>query len=105
MQPKTPQQFVILSGDVHYSFAYDIRILFRHTSPHIYQITCSGIKNHFPERLLPCFDKLNGWLYGYFSPLNLFTKHKPMLIRGRRPNGHSSQRLVNCNGQVFLERF
>jgi hypothetical protein len=104
MQPKTPQQFVILSGDVHYSFAYDIRILFRHTSPHIYQITCSGIKNHFPERLLPCFDKLNGWLYGYFSPLNLFTKRKPMLIRGR-PNGHSSQRLVNCNGQVFLERF
>jgi hypothetical protein len=102
MHRKTPQQFVILSGDVHYSFSYDIRIRFRHTSPHIYQITCSGIKNQFPERLLPRFDKLNGWLYGYFSPLNLFTKRKRMLIRGRRPNGHSSQRLVNRSGLGIL---
>ncbi|MBB1270958.1 alkaline phosphatase family protein [Shewanella sp. SR44-3] len=102
MHRKTPQQFVILSGDVHYSFSYDIRIRFRHGSPHIYQITCSGIKNQFPERLLPCFDKLNGWLYGYFSPLNWFTKRKRMLIRGRRPNGHSSQRLVNRSGLGIL---
>jgi hypothetical protein len=102
MHRKTPQQFVILSGDVHYSFSYDIRIRFRHSSPHIYQITCSGIKNQFPERLLPCFDKLNGWLYGYFSPLNLFTKRKRMLIRGRRPNGHNSQRLVNRSGLGIL---
>jgi hypothetical protein len=103
MHRKTPEQFVILSGDVHYSFAYDIRIRFRHGSPHIYQITCSGIKNHFPEKLLPWFDKLNGWLYGYFSPLNLFTKRKRMLIRGRRPNGHSSQRLVNRSGLGILK--
>ena len=95
---KTPQQFVILSGDVHYSFAYDIKIRFRSMSPKIYQITCSGIKNQFPEKLLPVFDKFNGWLYGHFSPLNLFTKRKRMSIRGRRPNGHRSQRLINKSG-------
>lgn len=95
---KTPQQFVILSGDVHYSFAYDIGIRFRSMSPKIYQITCSGIKNQFPEKLLPIFDKFNGWLYGHFSPLNFFTKRKRMSIRGRRPNAHPSQRLVNKSG-------
>ncbi|ACA84870.1 alkaline phosphatase D family protein [Shewanella woodyi] len=95
---KTPEQFVILSGDVHYSFAYDIRIRFRKGGPKIYQITSSGIKNQFPEKLLPIFDKLNGWLYGHFSPLNFFTKRKRMSIRGRRPNGARSQRLFNESG-------
>ncbi|MCG9719972.1 alkaline phosphatase D family protein [Shewanella sp. Isolate7] len=95
---KTPQQFVILSGDVHYSFAYDIGIRFRTQGPQIYQITSSGIKNQFPEKLLPVFDKLNGWLYGHFSPLNWFTKRKRMSIRGRRPNGMRSQRLINASG-------
>lgn len=82
MHRKTPEEFVILSGDVHYSFSYDISIRFRRSSPNIYQITCSGIKNHFPEKLLPIFDKLNGWLYGHFSPLNLLTKRKRMSLRG-----------------------
>jgi hypothetical protein len=95
---KTPEQFVILSGDVHYSFAYDIRIRFRKGGPKIYQITCSGIKNQFPEKLLPIFDRVNGWLYGHFSPLNFFTKRKRMSIRGRRPNGARSQRLFNKSG-------
>lgn len=95
---KTPQQFVILSGDVHYSFAYDIRIRFRKGGPKIYQITCSGIKNQFPEKLLPILDRINGWLYGHFSPLNFFTKRKRMSIRGRRPNGARSQRLFNKSG-------
>ncbi|QQX80741.1 alkaline phosphatase family protein [Shewanella sp. KX20019] len=95
---KTPEQFVILSGDVHYSFAYDISIRFRDAGPAIYQITCSGIKNQFPEKLLPYFDKLNGWLYGHFSPLNFFTKRKRMSIRGRRPNGARSKRLMNMSG-------
>ena len=94
----TPQEFIILSGDVHYSFAYDVNVRFRHCSPNIYQICCSGIKNQFPEKLLPIFNRLNGWLFGHFSPLNLFTKRKRMLIRGRRPNGHRSDRLVNNSG-------
>ena len=103
MHRKTPEEFVILSGDVHYSFSYDISIRFRRSSPNIYQITCSGIKNHFPEKLLPIFDKLNGWLYGHFSPLNLLTKRKRMSLRGRRPNGAPSKRLVNKSGIGILE--
>lgn len=99
---KTPEQFVILSGDVHYSFAYDIRIRFRKAGPQIYQITCSGIKNQFPEKLIPIFDKLNGWLYGHFSPLNFLTKRKRMSIRGRRPNGERSKRLMNQSGIGLL---
>ena len=98
MHRKTPEEFVILSGDVHYSFSYDISIRFRRASPNIYQITCSGLKNQFPEKLLPIFEKFNGWFYGHFSPLNLLTKRKRMLIRGRRPNGERSKRLVNKSG-------
>ncbi|MCG6451066.1 alkaline phosphatase family protein, partial [Vibrio parahaemolyticus] len=40
---KTPSNYVILSGDVHYSFAYDIQLRSRKSSPNIFQITCSGI--------------------------------------------------------------
>lgn len=98
MHRKTPQQFVILSGDVHYSFAYEVGIRFRHGGPKIYQITCSGLKNQFPEKLLSCFDKLNAWLYGYYSPLNFFTKRKRMTIRGCKPNNARDKRLVNHSG-------
>lgn len=95
---KTPQHFVILSGDVHYSFAYDVTVRFRNMSPQIYQITSSGIKNQFPEKLLPFFDKMNRWLYGHYSPLNLFTKRKRLSIRSRKPNGDPNIRLVNQAG-------
>ncbi|RLV60953.1 alkaline phosphatase family protein [Parashewanella curva] len=95
---RTPKEFVILSGDVHYSFAYDVKHRCDHFDAHIYQICSSGIKNQFPEKLLPVFDKLNGWLYGHYSPLNWFTKRKRMSLRGRRPNGHRSKRLVNNSG-------
>ncbi|PKH05457.1 alkaline phosphatase D family protein [Moritella sp. Urea-trap-13] len=98
MHRKTPQQFVILSGDVHYSFAYEIGIRFRHGGPQIYQITCSGLKNQFPEKLLSYFDKLNAWLYGYYSPLNFFTKRKRMTVRGCKPNGAKDKRLINHSG-------
>ena len=82
--PKTPQHFVILSGDVHYSFVYDIELRFRHHSPHIWQITSSGIKNQFPQPLIGCFDHVNRWLYGSYSPLNLFTKRRAMRVKGRK---------------------
>jgi len=82
--PKTPQHFVILSGDVHYSFVYDIELRFRHHSPHIWQITSSGIKNQFPQPLIGLFDRLNRWFYGPYSPLNLLTKRRSMRIKGRK---------------------
>jgi hypothetical protein len=60
---KTPQHFIILSGDVHYSFAYQVQLRGRQGGPDIWQITSSGIKNEFPARLLDVLDRLNRWLY------------------------------------------
>jgi len=109
--PKTPQHFVILSGDVHYSFVYDVELRFRHHSPHIWQITSSGIKNQFPQPLIGLFDRMNRWLYGPYSPLNLFTKRRSMRIKGRKlmvdgqekklKLGH--QRLQPKSGLGYLE--
>lgn len=109
--PKTPEHFVILSGDVHYSFVYDIELRFRHHSPHIWQITSSGIKNQFPQPLIGLFDRMNRWFYGPYSPLNLFTKRRSMRIKGRKlmvdeqeqklKLGH--QRLQPKSGLGYLE--
>ncbi|GAA0821106.1 alkaline phosphatase D family protein [Colwellia asteriadis] len=82
--PKTPQHFVILSGDVHYSFVYDIELRFSRNSPKIWQITSSGIKNQFPQPLIGILDRLNRVLYGPYSPLNLFTKRRAMRVTGRK---------------------
>jgi hypothetical protein len=94
---KTPDNFVILSGDVHYSFAYDIKLKYRHNSPNIWQITCSGFKNEFPHRLLALFDRLNRWLYANHSPLNWFTRRHRMRmrIRPRRPDNNPARELFN----------
>jgi hypothetical protein len=102
---KTPLHFGILSGDVHYSFVYDIRIRHSKSSPHIQQVTCSGLKNGFPTSLLHRFDKANAWLYGRYSPLNAFTKRRGMTINSRHPEGKSTQSLVNGSslGRVLLD--
>ncbi|WP_163335763.1 alkaline phosphatase D family protein [Desulfopila sp. IMCC35008] len=92
---KTPKNFVILSGDVHYSFAYDIKLKYSTNSPNIWQITCSGFKNEFPHGLLAWFDRLNRWLYAAHSPLNWFTKRRRMRIRPRRPDNSDHKQLVN----------
>ena len=78
---KTPSNFVILSGDVHYSFAYDVKLRFRRSSPNIYQITSSGFKNQFPEPLLGCCDHIDRVLYSPSSPLNFFTKRKRLKVK------------------------
>ena len=75
---KTPPDFIILSGDVHYSFVYDVRLRFRRNSPHITQFTCSGLKNAFPDGLIKWLDRLNRVLYRSKSPLNLFTRRRNM---------------------------
>jgi hypothetical protein len=100
---KTPPNFVILSGDVHYSFVYDITLRFRHNSPNITQITSSGIKNEFPDKLLKWFDRLNRILYSKYSPLNGFTQRRNMLIRQRRPNDHKLTTLLNGAGIGLLK--
>ncbi|MDU0353137.1 hypothetical protein RS130_03605 [Paraglaciecola aquimarina] len=100
---KTPPNFVILSGDVHYSFVYDISLRFRQNSPHITQITSSGIKNEFPEKLLNWFDTLNRVLYSKYSPLNWFTQRRNMRIQHRKPEGHKVRTLLNSAGIGVLE--
>jgi hypothetical protein len=102
---RTPQHFVILSGDVHYSFAYDIKARFQRNSPDIWQITVSGFKNEFPARLLTWFGRINRWLYASNSPLNWLTRRRRMLIRARRPFGATGTRLVNASatGQLRLD--
>ena len=100
---KTPPNFVILSGDVHYSFVYDITLRFRHNSPNITQITSSGIKNQFPDKLLKWFDRLNRILYAKSSPLNWFTQRRNMLVRHRNPGDHKLTTLLNSSGIGLLK--
>jgi hypothetical protein len=97
---------VILSGDVHYSFVYKILIRHRARDPHIWQITSSGLKNEFPQRLLDWFDRLNRWLYSPRSPLNWFTKRRLMRVVPRIPeHSKAGERLWNSAGvgQVFFD--
>ncbi|PHQ16042.1 hypothetical protein CLH61_06995 [Marinobacter profundi] len=104
--PRTPGHFVILSGDVHYSFAYDIRLRHKRNGPQIWQITSSGIKNEFPNGLLEWLDRLNRWLFAPWSPLNWFTKRRRMHIRPRLPEGREAgERLWNHAGigEVWLD--
>jgi len=101
---RTPEQFVVLSGDVHYSFVYDIKLRFRNAGPRIYQITSSGIRNAFPGKLLSILDRLNRWLYASWSPLNWLTKRRLMRIRPRIPTEFpAGRRLVNTPGIGWIE--
>ncbi|VXC47928.1 conserved hypothetical protein [Pseudomonas sp. 8Z] len=103
---RTPGDFVILSGDVHYSFVYRVRIRHRRASPTIWQITSSGIKNEFPAKLLDWFDRLNRWLYAPASPLNWLTKRRRMRVSPIIPDrSRAGERLWNGAGlgQVFFD--
>ena len=103
---RTPGNYVILSGDVHYSFAYDVQVRDRDRTPHIWQITSSGIKNEFPRRLLDWLDRLNRWLYSPRSPLNWFTQRRDLEISPRLPDQrHRGERVWNGAGigQVWLD--
>jgi len=102
---KTPTNFVVLSGDVHYSFAYDIKLRYRKNSPNIYQITCSGIKNEFPAPLLKFCDVCDRLLYSPRSILNYFTKRKRLRIEKRSPDNQNFYRLSNRSaiGELKLD--
>ncbi|MDH1632405.1 alkaline phosphatase D family protein [Pseudomonas mosselii] len=103
---RTPGHYVVLSGDVHYSFVYEVLIRHRQRSPHLWQVTSSGIKNEFPRRLLDVLDRLNRWLYSPRSPLNWFTKRREMEVVPRTPSrSKAGERLWNSAGlgQVFFD--
>ncbi|PKM29198.1 MAG: hypothetical protein CVV07_11825 [Gammaproteobacteria bacterium HGW-Gammaproteobacteria-11] len=96
---RTPTNFVVLSGDVHYSFMYDVTIRHRNQAPGIVQITSSGLKNSFPETLLNLFDRLNRWLYAPWSPLNWLTKRRRMRVTPLDPDrAKAGERLWNGSG-------
>ena len=102
---RTPGNYVILSGDVHYSFVYEVLIRHRSAGPKIWQVTSSGIKNQFPARLLEWFDRLNRWLYSPRSPLNWFTRRRTMQVVPHIPeHAEAGERLWNSAGigQVFF---
>jgi hypothetical protein len=102
--PKTPRNFVILSGDVHYSFVFEVKLRHKEQSPSIWQITSSGLKNEFPHTLLAILDTANRWLYASRSPLNWFTKRRRMKITHHKPIGETKgRRLVNAAGIGLLE--
>ncbi|WP_429205676.1 alkaline phosphatase family protein [Massilia sp. UYP11] len=103
---RTPGNYVILSGDVHYSFVYDVEVRESDRPQHVWQITSSGIKNEFPRRLLDWLDRLNRWLYSPRSPLNWFTKRRDLALRPRLPDQRTrGERLWNGAGigQVWLD--
>jgi len=103
---RTPGNYVILSGDVHYSFVYDVEVRESDRPQHVWQITSSGIKNEFPRRLLDWLDRLNRWLYSPRSPLNWFTKRRDLALNPRLPDQRTSgERLWNGAGigQVWLD--
>lgn len=96
---KTPDRFTILSGDVHYSFVYDVELRGRRRGPDIWQICSSGLRNEFPDRLLNAFDRLNRWIFAPRSPFNWFTKRRGMRVIPRKPQGTpSGRRLLNGSG-------
>ncbi len=99
---KTPPYFVILSGDVHYSFVYDVTHRFRRNRSQIIQVTCSGIKNKFPDGLLNVLERLNHYLYGRYSPLNWFTKRRSMKIIERYPDVSPNKSIYNGSGIGLL---
>lgn len=102
--PKTPKHFVILSGDVHYSFVYEVNLRGQQGGPDIWQITSSGLKNQFPGKLLDVLDRLNRWLYSPRSPLNWFTKRRSMKIVPHKPdNAKAGERLLNQAGIGLVE--
>ncbi|WP_208979387.1 hypothetical protein [Pseudovibrio axinellae] len=101
---KTPDRFTILSGDVHYSFVYDVELRGHSRGPDIWQICSSGIKNEFPAKLLDKLDHLNRWLYAPRSPLNWLTKRRGMKVIPRKPVGtHHGRRLLNASGIGLVE--
>ena len=102
---ETPENFVVLSGDVHYSFVYDVELRGgRQPHSHIWQICSSGLRNTFPRKLLDILDIGNRWLYSPRSPLNWFTRRRRMRIVPRKPEGSArGHRLLNGTGVGIVE--
>ncbi|MEM5478456.1 alkaline phosphatase D family protein [Pseudoalteromonas fuliginea] len=91
----TPNETLILSGDVHYSFCFSVQKRFGNHPNRIWQLTASGIKNEFPRKLINVLDKLDSILYGPKSPLNFFTKRWHMEVDKHQTKGEGQKYLVS----------
>lgn len=91
----TPNETLILSGDVHYSFCFSVQKRFGDHPNRIWQLTASGIKNEFPRKLINVLDKLDSILYGPKSPLNFFTKRWHMEVDKHQTLGEGQKYLVS----------
>ena len=91
----TPNETLILSGDVHYSFCFSVQKRFGDHPTRIWQLTASGIKNEFPRKLINVLDKLDSILYGPKSPLNFFTKRWHMEVDKHQTLGEGQKYLVS----------
>jgi len=111
-----PDEVIILSGDVHYSFCFSAMRRFSSDTDKIWQLTCSGFKNEFPQKLLRFFDFIDRFLYSNHSILNLFTKrrkmeieHHPLLSKKGRHERHlhsqSAAGLVTLNDKGLLAEY
>ncbi|NEX16823.1 MAG: hypothetical protein C1943_09390 [Halochromatium sp.] len=68
------------------------------------EVTSSGVRNAFPERLLAVLDWLDDWLFAPGSPLNVFTRRRRLRILPRKPEGAASgRRLLNGSGIGLVE--
>lgn len=115
---KAPDEVIIMSGDVHYSFCFSAERRFSDIEDRIWQLTCSGFKNQFPPKLLKFFDYIDRFLYSPHSLLNIFTKRRRLEIehhplkakqssrfRYRNLHTQSAAGLVELNEQGMLEGF
>ena len=110
-----PDEVIILSGDVHYSFCFSAQRRFSSDTDKIWQLTCSGFKNEFPQGLINFFDSIDRFLYSKHSPLNLFTKRRKLAIehheleldskRKKHLYSQSAAGLVKLTEEGYLKDF
>lgn len=110
-----PDEVIILSGDVHYSFCFSAQRRFSSDTDKIWQLTCSGFKNEFPQKLINFFDSIDRFLYSKHSPLNIFTKrrklaieHHPLELDAKRKKhlySQSAAGIVQLTDEGYLQDF
>lgn len=110
-----PDEVIILSGDVHYSFCFSAQRRFSSDTDKIWQLTCSGFKNEFPQKLINFFDSIDRFLYSKHSPLNIFTKRRKLAIehhqleidakRKKHLYSQSAAGIVRLTDEGYLQDF
>ena len=100
----TPDEIVVLSGDVHYSFCFKVQQRFGDNDTEIWQLTSSGMKNEFPPKLLSIFDRLERLLYFAASPINIFTKRRRLEVKQKHLKRRQNQ-ILYAKSNIGLVEF